>query len=180
MDPVMLRGFRDELSTPMLKQALLEHVVRLGATDVEHLPVLNKVFSNTPRLAMPHRTPEQLGQLQHDVAQWFAKKEQPIIDAMHRKIDANVKFNIPVPFVREHKRISLPMGRSVVIPPNFPAASPLKHMSEMVVRNPETLPVELAGAALPGITPINMAYVGAKRALERLIDKHIPVPMPKG
>lgn len=158
MDPVTLRAFQDELGSPMVKQALIEHLTRLGATDVEHLPGLNKVFSNTPRLFMRQRSPQELGQLQHNVGQWFARKEQPIINALHHAVDKRLPQVINTP------------GRL----PNIPLAKGVKNLGETVIRNPEVLATE----ALPGGSLLSVGWLKAKRGLENAIDKHIPVPMP--
>ena len=57
---------REELE----KIALIERLVRLGATDIP----------GTPRLLMRHRSPAELGQLQRNVDQaWNAKVTTPIM-----------------------------------------------------------------------------------------------------
>lgn len=58
----------------MEKDALLERLVRLGATDVP----------NTPRLLMKHRSPQELAQLQHGVDGAFNKVQGP----MRAKLDS--------------------------------------------------------------------------------------------
>lgn len=60
MTPEMLRAFRDELS----KTAVLERLVRLGATDIP----------GTPRLLMKQRSPGELAGLQHGVENWWNNK----------------------------------------------------------------------------------------------------------
>ncbi len=52
----------------MEKTALIERLVRLGATDVP----------NTPRLLMKHRSPGELAQLQQGVTNAFGKIEAPL------------------------------------------------------------------------------------------------------
>lgn len=52
------------------KTALIERLIRLGATDIP----------NTPRLVMKHRNPQELAALQHGVEGWWDKKvTQPIM-----------------------------------------------------------------------------------------------------
>ena len=55
-------------SPKMEKKALLDRLVRLGATDIP----------NTPRMLMKHRSPEELAALQHGVAGAFGKLEAPV------------------------------------------------------------------------------------------------------
>lgn len=50
------------------KQALLERLIRLGATDIP----------GTPRLLMKHRSPEELASLQHGVEALFGKVQDPV------------------------------------------------------------------------------------------------------
>lgn len=61
----------------MDKAALLERLVRLGATDVP----------GTPRLLMKHRSPEELASLQHGVTGAFQQFEEPAKRAVHGVID---------------------------------------------------------------------------------------------
>lgn len=79
MDPNILQGFYDELEQPMLKQALIERLIRLGATDLEDLPGVRKVISKTPRLFMRKRSPEELHALQEGVQSFFDSYEKPAI-----------------------------------------------------------------------------------------------------
>lgn len=60
MTPETFRAFRDELS----KTAVLERLVRLGATDIP----------GTPRLLMKQRSPAQLAGLQQGVENWWNNK----------------------------------------------------------------------------------------------------------
>lgn len=60
MDARALSSMRDELE----KIALVERLVRLGATDIP----------KTPRLLMRQRSPEELAALQHGVDQWWTKR----------------------------------------------------------------------------------------------------------
>lgn len=61
----------------MDKAALLERLVRLGATDVPH----------TPRLLMRQRSPEELAQLQHSVTNAFKRVEDPIKERVGKLVD---------------------------------------------------------------------------------------------
>lgn len=79
MDPHTLRAFYDELEQPMLKQALIERLIRLGATDLEDLPGVRRVVSKTPRLLMKKRSPEELHALQAGVQGFFDRYEKPAI-----------------------------------------------------------------------------------------------------
>lgn len=136
------------------KTALIERLMRLAATDVEHLPGVNKLVSSTPRMFMRHRSPEELGALQHGVEQFFSKKQAPVVAAAHGAIG-----RLPGPFA--HPR----------------AQAAMKAVSEGIIRNPELLAFELS--PLPGSgSVLAPAWVGAKRGIERVIDRVAPVPLP--
>jgi hypothetical protein len=60
-----------------VKEALLERLVRLAATDVP----------GTPRAVMKHRTPEELAALQNSITGAFQKWEEPAKKAVHGVID---------------------------------------------------------------------------------------------
>lgn len=62
-------AFADELS----KIALVERLVRIGATDV----------SGTPRLVMKHRTPDELAQLQQSVSDAWDRGVAPARETAH-------------------------------------------------------------------------------------------------
>ena len=71
IDIVSLKAFSDELS----KTALLERLVRLGATDIP----------KTPRMFMKQRSPQQLAGLQSGVENWWGKKvTQPILNTAEK------------------------------------------------------------------------------------------------
>ena len=61
----------------MEKDALIERLVRLGATDVP----------NTPRLLMRKRSPDELAGLQHGVENAFGKLQGPAQAAVDRAAD---------------------------------------------------------------------------------------------
>lgn len=137
------------------KRALIERLMRLAATDVEKLPGVERVVTKTPRLFMKHRTPEELGELQHGVESYLTQKKAPFITAAHNAIG-----KLPGPL--QHPT----------------AQNALKRVGETVINNPELLAFELS--PLPGSGSILApAWVGAKRGLERAIDRVAPVPMPK-
>lgn len=73
MEPAVLRAFSRELQ----KTALLERLVRLGATDVP----------GTPRLLMRQRSPQELAGLQHGVESWWNRKvSDPILNVAERGV----------------------------------------------------------------------------------------------
>lgn len=61
----------------MDKKALIERLVRLGATDVP----------GTPRLLMKQRSPQELAALQHGVSDTFRRFEDPAKKAIHGVLD---------------------------------------------------------------------------------------------
>ena len=71
MDHVSFRAFQEELTQlPMKKTALLERLIRLGATDI----------AKTPRMFMKQRNAVELAKLQLGVAQaWNKKITAPIM-----------------------------------------------------------------------------------------------------
>lgn len=142
VDAHILRSFRSELESPMVKQALIERLIRLGATDVEDLPGVKNVISKTPRMFMKKRSPEELAQLQHGVTSFFDRFEQPAIAKAKGIID-----KVP----HEKTRNVLNRGASTVI------------------KNPELLATEFS--PVPGT---GMAWLAAKRGLEKAIDHVAP------
>jgi len=68
----------------MVKQALIERLVRLGATDVEDLPGVRKLIKKTPRLVMRKRSPQELRSLQRGVERQFRKVEAPLERKLHK------------------------------------------------------------------------------------------------
>lgn len=71
MAPETIRGFASELQ----KRALLERLVRLGATDVP----------GTPRLLMRRRSPEELAGLQSRVQEgWNNRVTKPLMGVAER------------------------------------------------------------------------------------------------
>jgi hypothetical protein len=129
------------------KTALIERLVRLAATDVEDLPGVNKVIKSTPRLFMRKRSPEELGELQHGVQRFFDSYEQPAIGKAHSLIER--------------------------LPQATPARERVKGLlsrgAEAVIKNPELAVTELS--PMPGT---GLAWLGAKKGLERAIDRFAP------
>lgn len=148
MDEHLLRSFRAELESPMLKQALIERLIRLGATDVEDLPGVNKVIKKTPRLFMRKRSPEELAQLQHGVQNFFDRYEQPAIARAESAIN-----KLPT----ENKKVK----------------GILNAGAKTVIKNPELLATELS--PIPGT---GVAWLAAKRGLEKAIDRVAPLKTP--
>lgn len=147
MNVHQLRGFADELQSGMEKKALIERLMRLGATDVEDLPGVNRFVKKTPRLLMRKRSPEELGQLQHNVQGFFDRYEQPAIAKAKTMID------------------KLPAGT----PKRESVTNVLGRGAELMIKNPELAVTELS--PVPGT---GVAWLGAKRGLERAIDRFAP------
>lgn len=142
MDARILRSFRSELENPTVKSALIERLVRLGATDVEDLPGVRNVIKSTPRMFMKKRSPEELAQLQHGVTSFFDKYEQPAIAKAKTLID-----KVP------HEKTRNVLNRG----------------AQTVIKNPELLATELS--PVPGT---GVAWIAAKRGLEKAIDHVAP------
>lgn len=87
------------------KRALLERLVRLGATDVP----------GTPRLLMRQRSPQELGALQNSVESGFAKVTDPIKQRV-----SQVLGKVPHPGVRK----ALQSGADILI--NNPETIPMQ------------------------------------------------------
>lgn len=193
-----MQAFRDELESPMVKKALIERLVRIGATDVEDLPLLNRIVSKTPRLAMKRRGGAELRQLQSGVENWIARKEEPVIKGFHGLIDRlpavpipGVKQPVPVGapatlrLMSAAEEMGVPVARGAVphIPTHVPYREGLKKGVEVVVKNPEVGPAIAAAytaypqlAYMPGTSETTTGYLLGKKKLEQLIDKHIPFP----
>lgn len=74
MHALVVTAMRQELE----KLALLERLVRLGATDIP----------KTPRLLMRHRSPEELAGLQHGVTKaWDERVTNPIMQVANRGLN---------------------------------------------------------------------------------------------
>ncbi len=120
------------------KRALLERLVRLGATDIP----------KTPRLLMRQRSPQELAGLQQGVQQWWGKKvTQPIMGVANKGLN------------------KLPEGR---------VKSLATSGAQMVAQDPIGA---LAANAVP-IPGASVAYFGAKKGLERAIDRIAPLASP--
>lgn len=128
----------------MMKIALIERLMRLGATDVEDLPGVSRFISKTPRLFMKKRSPEELAQLQHGVQSFFDRYEQPAIAKAKGMLE-----KVP----HEKTRSLLERGATTVI------------------KNPELALTEMS--PVPGT---GLAWLAAKRGLEKAIDHVAPVP----
>ncbi len=124
-----------------IKTALIERLVRLGATDVEDLPGMKRFIKSTPRLFMKHRSPEELKALEKSVHRGFRKVEAPLERKLH-KATAGMSKNT--------KKVIRAGGK-------------------MLIRNPETIATQ--PIPVPGIS---YGLLGAKKGLERLIDKLAP------
>ncbi len=149
MDADLLRGFADELQQGMVKQALIERLVRLAATDVEDLPGVGRLVKSTPRMFMRKRNPEELAALQHGVQRFFDSYEQPAIAKAKTVIDKLPQKTPARAFVTKN----------------------LNRGAELVVKNPELAVTELSPVPGTGI-----AWLGAKKGLERAIDRLAPIP----
>lgn len=71
-------GYAEEKTSEVDKTALIERLVRLGATDVP----------NTPRLVMRQRSPQELAELQNSVTGFFQKYEDPAKKWVGKKLEA--------------------------------------------------------------------------------------------
>lgn len=154
MDPHILRAFYDELEQPMLKQALIDRLIRLGATDLEDLPGVRHVIKKTPRLFMRKRSPEELHAMQESIAGAITRAGQPFVNAGKAVVD-----------------------KTPVLSPLL-ARSPKLHQAthnivETMIRNPD---FALAKASpIPGSS---FAYLAGKKGLEKAIDKWAPAMLP--
>ncbi len=117
------------------KRALLERLVRLGATDIP----------NTPRLLMKQRSPQELAGLQHGVQQWWGKRvSQPVMNVANKGLS------------------KLPEGK----------------LKNVVTSGAKLVAQDPIGALAANAVPIpgaSVAYFGAKRGLERAIDRFAPL-----
>ena len=172
MDYAMRRAFYEELNSPMVKQALVERAARLAATPVP----------GTPKLLMKHRTPAELKQLEDAIKHRMDQVEAPLVEKLHRGVDRLIS-----PERRVSLQLPLAAAASVLDPtgsamlqsmrPEAMLVSPnkaLKSVGEMMIHNPETIPMEIAGAPVPGATALTLGYVQGKRGIEKAIDKHLP------
>ncbi len=163
MDAATLRGFSSALEAPMLKQALIEQLVRLGATDVLDLPGVRKMTANMPktqgvlntRLLMRHRDPVELSNLQHGIAEARHRFTEPVVNAVDRGLAR-------VPGMKSMPRVQ----------------KATSEVARLMVENPDF--------ALSKLNPIpgsSFAYLGAKKGVEKALDRFapvaLPVPMPR-
>lgn len=120
------------------KEALLERLVRLGATDVP----------GTPRLLMRHRSPVELGALQHTVEKAYdSRVTDPLMRVATKATD------------------KLPAGK-------------LRDVANKGARLVAEDPLGTLAANLVPIPGAHPGYVVGKKALERGIDRLAPVPLP--
>lgn len=128
----------DSQTFGFMKVALLERLVRLGATDIP----------KTPRLLMKQRSPQELAGLQHGVENWWGKKvTQPVMSVANKGLN------------------KLPEGK-------------LKNVATSGAKLVAQDPIgTLASNAIP-IPGASLAYHGAKRGLERVIDRVAPLATP--
>lgn len=136
----------------MEKKALIERLIRLGATDLEDLPGVGRFIKSSPRMFMRKRSPEELGQLQHNVQGFFDRYEQPAIAKAKTVIENRLPQGTP-----KREFVSKTLSRG----------------AEAVIKNPELALTEFS--PMPGT---GLAWIGAKRGLERAIDRLAPVPTP--
>lgn len=125
----------DTQAFSFMKVALLERLVRLGATDIP----------KTPRLLMRQRSPQELANLQHGVADWWGKKvTTPVMNVANKGLNR------------------LPEGK-------------LKNVATSGAKLVAQDPIgTLASNAIP-VPGASLAYHGAKRGLERAIDRIAPL-----
>jgi len=138
-------AFADELDQPMLKQALIERLVRLGATDVEDLPGIRHLIKSSPRLFMRKRSPQELHGLEQGIAGAFNRFEQPIVNGAKSLV-------AKTPIARSP---SLEKGTNALL--------------ETMIRNPD-----FAAAKLSPIPGSSFAYLAGKKGLEKAIDRWAP------
>jgi hypothetical protein len=121
-----------------IKQALIERLVRLGATPVEQLPGVRRFVKKTPTLFMKSRSPQELAQLEKGVTRAVRKVEAPL----ERKLNTSTASWSPGP-----KKLVRKAGR-------------------MLIRNPEQIP--LAAVPVPGVGPVVAASKRAlERGIDR-------------
>ena len=120
----------------LTKQAVIERLIRLGATTIP----------GTPKLVMRHRSPQELAALQHGVeSAWNNQVTDPIM----RRLEP-VANKLPAGRLRD---VAIKGAKIVAEDPVGTIAS-------------KAIPI-------PGVT---LAYVGAKKGIEHLIDRHYPLP----
>jgi len=150
------------------KQALLERLVRLGATDIP----------GTPRLLMRHRSPEELGQLQQGVTDAISKVKEPlrakgtgVVERLANKLP-DVGGKVRIPLTQRVLNLHAPTM----------AADAGKWAVNRGLDHPDALLAHMAvGGALPIVPGAGFAAdigtVKLKQLAERLIDMHLPVPL---
>lgn len=127
-------SMREELE----KLALLERLVRLGATDIPQ----------TPRLLMKQRSPQELAGLQHGVENWWSKKvTQPVMNVANKGLS------------------KLPEGK-------------LKNVATSGAKLVAQDPIGTLASNVIPVPGASLAYHGAKRGLERVIDRVAPLATP--
>jgi len=123
--------------TGATKTALIERLVRLGATDIP----------KTPRLLMRHRGPGELKALQEGVEHsWGENVTKPLMSVAEKHILGKI-----------------PEGK----------------IRQFATQGAKLLAEDPVGAALTTVAPvpgIQPAYLGAKKGLEKVLDKTFPLP----
>lgn len=139
------------------KQALLDRLIRLGATDIPH----------TPRLFMRHRTPQELGAMQHRVQTALGRVAEPLrakgYSAVSRVVGKTPAWSL----------------RGKTLPDTIERAG--KWVVDRAVDHPDALALHAAAGVvpIPGVgMAVDLGWVKAKQLAEKLIDKHLPVPSP--
>lgn len=120
MDAITLSSMRVEFE----KLALLERLVRIGATDVPH----------TPRLLMKQRSPAELAGLQHGTERWWG---QHVSDPIQRVADRGLQ-HLP-----EGKLKNIAAKAAKVV-----AQDPIGAVAANAVPVPGAFPAYLAGKKL--------------------------------
>lgn len=148
MDPHILRAFYDELEQPMLKQALIERLIRLGATDLEDLPGVRHVVKKTPRLLMRKRSPEELHAMEKGVQGFFDSYEKPAIAKMEQ-------------------------GLAKI--PHAGARKVLGTMGSAVIKNPEVLAAEVLPGGTALSAGWIAAKKGLEKGIDKVAPAGLPL-----
>jgi hypothetical protein len=126
----------NEEAKELEKHALVERLVRLGATDVERLPGVRRLVKSTPRLFMRERSPGELKALQRGVERQFRKVEAPLERKLH-KVTARLPGAVKKPvrkggklLIRNPEQIAL---QPVPVPGASMAATGVKKGLEKVI-----------------------------------------------
>lgn len=119
----------DAQTLAFMKIALLERLVRLGATDIP----------KTPRLLMKQRSPQELAGLQQGVENWWGKKvTQPIMNVANKGLNKLPEGKLKSVATTGAKMVAQdPLGtvaaNAVPIPGAFPAYLGVKRGLEKAI-----------------------------------------------